>query len=136
MSSSDIKLLRDNGICVVVCKDPAKVKFLDPIPSVSDRSTIEVAAIKMSRLLLNRCWGDISTSSVLDHGDFAKLFVSCLVTGTPLDRNGTPEEKLAEQARWAKIEEVRKIAREEARAERKVQKEALSKSSATETKAA
>jgi hypothetical protein len=32
MSPEDIKLLNENGLCVVIVKEPAKVRFVDPIP--------------------------------------------------------------------------------------------------------
>ena len=38
MDKENIDLLRENGICVVVAKDPAKVRFVDPIPAVASRT--------------------------------------------------------------------------------------------------
>ncbi len=31
MSDEDIKAIRDNDVCVVIAKDPALVRFVDPI---------------------------------------------------------------------------------------------------------
>lgn len=33
MSADDVKLLNENGICVVIATDPSKVKFVDPLPA-------------------------------------------------------------------------------------------------------
>ncbi len=54
MSAESIKELRDNGICVVEAKDPACVKFLDPIPAAQGRTNVEDAAIQLSRKILNK----------------------------------------------------------------------------------
>lgn len=123
-SDSARKQLKDNGICVVVAKDPAKVRFMDPIPAISSRSAMEGACIKMSRLLLNRMWGDFTTSGHLTQEDIVKMFVSFLVEGTDLGKDPTKsetEKEVYDQAHW---DEVRKIAREDARAEREAQKQA------------
>jgi hypothetical protein len=45
MDDENIKLLRENDICVVVAEDPAKVRFVDPIPAASNRAQMEQAAI-------------------------------------------------------------------------------------------
>lgn len=118
MSEQNIKTLRDNDICVVVAKDPAKVKFIDPIPSVSNRTQIENACIKLSRILLNGQWGDTYNQNELGRAQFSVLFLKCLMTGTPLDHRGTFEEQREFIIATEKAEEFRRIAREEARAER------------------
>lgn len=122
MSETDIESLRKNDLCVVVSDDPAAIKFLDPIPASSSRTKIEDAAIKLSRMLLNKTWGNYSQSGMLSHSDFATIYCSILMEGTPLDRNPTKEEN--EQALFAqeKREEIKRIAREEARAERAAKK--------------
>jgi len=120
MSPEDIGLLRENGICVVVSANPAAVKFVDPIPAMSSRTTIEDAAIKLSRKLL---------AGELVGGDYRKniatLYVDILSKGTPLDVNGTKEEQEARVFDSAKRDELVRLAREEAKLERaaaKVQK--------------
>jgi len=91
MSEADIAELRKNDLCVVVAKDPAKVKFVDPIPAQSSRTQIEDAAIKLSRVLLNRQWGKWTNSPSLDHSDLSRIYASLLLVGTPLDgSNSTP----------------------------------------------
>lgn len=113
MSAEDIKTLRDNGICVVVATDPAKVKFVDPIPSVSSRTEIENAAIQLSRRLFR---GDLFPPN---RKDFANLYIDCLIKGTPLDSNYV-EPAIREKAVFdtAKEDELKRLAREEAKAER------------------
>lgn len=121
MSEADMKLLRENQICVVVAKDPAKVKFVDPIPAASSRTQIENAAIQLSRRCLK---GELFPNN---RGDFARLFVDCLVVGTPLDKDPTQAER--EQAFFnnVKEDELRRLAKEEARAERADAKAAKAK---------
>lgn len=113
MSPEHIKLLRDNGICVVVAKNPMSVRFVDPIPCQSSRTQIEDAAIKLSRKALN---GQIY------NGDgtkvFAEHYVKLLISGTPLDERGTQEDQEKRTFQLAKDDEIRRLAREEAKAER------------------
>jgi len=122
MSQADIKKLESNQICIVVARDPARVKFFDPIPAVSSRTEIENAAIKLSRLCLNGSW---TGSNTLDRKDLTKFFVEFLVKGTPLDPNGTREEVESGVYDNAKWDEIRRLAREDARAEREAKKKAL-----------
>lgn len=89
MSAEDIKKMEENGICVVVANDPAKVRFVDPIPAASSRTQIENAAINFSRKLLSK--GEWESHS-MDFGDICKWFCACLVIGTPLDPSGTAED--------------------------------------------
>lgn len=122
-SEGDLKLLRDNGICVVEAADPEKVKFVDPMPAVSSRTQIENAAIGLSRLLLNNTgpwkWNEDSC------GKFATMYAHMLIKGTPLDAAVDQTQRLNQQAfDDAKADELRKIAREEARAERTAKKAA------------
>lgn len=124
MSEADIKELRDNGLCVVVADDPAKVKFLDPIPSAAERTKIEDAAIELSRRVLASDFSNDSTS--VWKSEICRTFVDVLVKGTRLDMNPSQSELEAEAYNYAKIDEARKIAREDARkeaAERKAAKE-------------
>lgn len=113
MSDEDIKSLRDNGLCVVISKDPARLKFLDPIPSMAGRTKIEDAAIALSRKVLDsRTF--TQNGAYLERSSIAKLYVDLLVKGTSLDPNVELE------TRWyddAKAQEIQKIAREDARAE-------------------
>lgn len=113
MSDKDVNVLRENGLCVVVATDPAKVKFVDPIPSVSSRTQMEDAAIRLSRRLLR---GDLFANN---RRDFADLYVDCLIKGTSLDANYVePEIREAAVFNAAKEDELRRLAREEAKAER------------------
>lgn len=117
MSPEDIKLLRDNDLCVVVAKNPALVKFIDPIPAQSCRTQIEDAAIKLSRKLLSgEVWDETTRANI------SKMYVDILIRGTPLDRRGTAEEQEKLFFDEAKADEIRKLAREEAKAERESQK--------------
>lgn len=113
ISDKDLRALRENGLCVVEAKNPSAVKFIDPIPALSSRSQIENAAIQLSRKLLS---GDLVGHEYKK--EVANLFVSLLVKGSPLDPNPTPSEKEAATFQQEKLDEIRKIAREEARAEK------------------
>lgn len=116
MSVDDIKLLCQNDLCVVVAKDPGAVKFVDPLPAASCRTQIEDAAIKLSRRLLN--WQGMNASYGVTHADVSKMFAAILVDGTPLDPNPTNEERERAYFTQEKMDEIRRLAREEARAER------------------
>ena len=120
MSAEHQQMLRDNGLCVVEAEKPELVRFMDPISTVADRSRIEQAAIEMSRLLLNRRWGHVSTSALIGHGEFARLFCDCLVAGTSLAGNYVSPATIFKNA---KRDEIQRLAREEAKAERKAAKE-------------
>lgn len=117
MSKANIAELRKNEFCIVECKDPARVKFIDPIPAMSQRGKIEDAAIRLSRLLLNaQAWS--KPDGYWTAQAIAKTYVEILVEGTPLDSRGTKEERESSCYDTARMEEVQKIAREDARAER------------------
>lgn len=118
----DIKKLEDNGICAVVAKHPERVKFVDPIPCQSSRTQIENAAIKLSRILLNRTWGNFYNSDTLGQREFAHMYVACLTEGTPLDRNGTIQDQECAIITAARRDELAKLARQDARSEREVAK--------------
>lgn len=120
-------MLRDNGLCVVVSEDPAKVKFLDPIPAISQRTKVEQAAVELSRILLNGQWGHYDSANHIGRSTFAQIYIDLLMKGTALDKHGSQEEQeeqLKKQARW---DELSKLAREEARAERAAKKAAEGK---------
>lgn len=115
LNDEALTLLRENGLCVIVADDPSKVRFLDPIPSASSRTSIESAAVKLSRILLNGMWGNYSTSGVIGRDEFCKIFVDILVDGTPLQKGPTQAEVEKREYDAAHLDEVRKIAREDAR---------------------
>lgn len=116
MSPEDIKSLQENHFCVVVASDPSKVKFLDPIPAISSRTAIENSAIQLSRSILR---GDIYRDQ---RHHFAQMFMDILVKGTPLDPQPQKEEVERNIFDNAKADEIRRLAREEAKAERAAQK--------------
>jgi hypothetical protein len=112
MAQSEIKLLRDNGICVVTAKDPAKIKFVDPLPAASSRTQIEDAAIKLSRTILKQ-----GTYNEESRANMAKMFVDLVVSGTALDPRPSQAEAEKREYDQARLEEVRRLAREDAKAE-------------------
>jgi len=116
VSDPDIQLLRDNDLCVVVAKEPGAVKFLDPLPVASSRDQIENAAIQLSRRLLR---GDILANY---RGELCSLFARILVEGTPLQPGPTQAENEKDNYDVARIDEVRRLAREDAKAERAAKK--------------
>jgi hypothetical protein len=124
MSDKDMQLLRDNGICVVTAEDPARVKFVDPIPVVSSRTQVENAAIQLSRHVLGGIGRCSITNGTQSRVDILRQYIDLLVAGTPLDPNPPREQIEKEIFNTEKAAEIRKIAREEARAERQAKKEA------------
>ncbi len=118
MSEENIKLLRENDLCVVIAKDPCKVKFVDPIPAVSSRTQMETAALKLSRVLLNGAWGNWTNANLVSHSDIARIYTDILIAGTPLDKNGSNEEREQRYFNDEKMSEIRRLAREDAKAER------------------
>ena len=119
VSDADVQLLRNNGLCVVVSENPAAIKFIDPLPALSSRTQIEHAAILLSRKILNKdtCpWNDDT------RGNVARMFVEILAKGTPLDVRGTREEQDQRAFDDAKLCEIQRLAREEAKAERLAEK--------------
>jgi|SRR6185369_4432542 len=130
MSAEDIKILRDNELCVVVAKDPAKVRFTDPIPASSSRTEIENAAIKLSRKVLNPLtWSDRDYAKT-----FTAFFVEILLEGTPLGSGPTQKEKEDAVYNNEKIETIRCLAREDAKAEREAAKAEKVKADAAKQK--
>lgn len=122
LDAADRKALEENGVCVVVAKDPAKVRFMDPLPAASSRTQIEQAAIKFSRILLHRQWGKYNTNGLIGTDTFARIYVDCLVEGTALDQSGTVEEQEQRHYDSHRRDELARIAREDARAERAAKK--------------
>lgn len=114
MSEEHIKLLRENELCVVVAKNPAVVKFVDPLPVITQRTKVEAAAIALSRKVLNPgFWTSNDTRQLM-----AQTYVDILINGTPLQKGPTQEELEKEIFDEAKRDELCKLAREEAKAER------------------
>jgi hypothetical protein len=120
MSEANIEELRKNDLCVVVAEDPAKVKFVDPIPAQSSRTQIEDAAIRLSRRILNGNHG----YTVETTAHFSKMFVELLICGTPLDAQGDEHERRQRHYDWAFKDEIEKLARADAKAEREAKKKA------------
>ena len=112
VSDDDIKKLNDNGLCTVVAKDPGAVKFLDPIPSTAQRGKIEQAAIELSRRILS------NQANYANRTDILTTYVSILVAGTPLDPRQSQEERDQKIFDMTKDEEIRRLARVEAKEER------------------
>lgn len=121
LSAEDVKKLEANDICVVVASDPAKVRFMDPIPAVSSRTEMEQAAIRLSRILLH---GQHNAGGHISRSDIASLYVNILVEGTPLGARGSLEEQEKEWAAIARRQEVERLAREETHAAREAKKKA------------
>lgn len=113
VSPEDVALLRENGLCVVVASDPAKVKFLDSVPVQASRTEIEHAAIQLSRRLLK---GELVGTDY--RKNITALYVDLLVKGTPLDPDPPRAEREREIFDATKADELRRLAREEAKAER------------------
>jgi hypothetical protein len=112
MTAENLKLLNDNGICTVECKNPALVKFLDPIPSSAQRGKIEQAAIQLFRKLIGVQDQTLYRSTIIE------WYVKALAEGSSLQQGPTQEEQeakmFADEKRW----ELQRLAREEAKAER------------------
>lgn len=127
MTAGDIQLLNNNGICTVVAKNPAAVKFLDPIPSAAERTKTEDAAIALGRKIMNKgFWTNDSTRS-----EICKAYVDLLVKGTSLDPLPSIKEREQELFDTEKANEIRRLAREEAKAERAAKKKAKEASKAS-----
>lgn len=123
ISDEDIKQLRENDLCVVVAKDPSAVKFVDPIPAMSSRTQIDRAAIALSRVVLNGHWGNYTNCSSISRQDAARIYVDCLTQGTPLAATYRDPEVVAKEIfDTEKANELRRLAREEAKKERATQK--------------
>lgn len=130
MSAESIKVLNDNDICTVEAKDPSQIKFVDPIPAISNRTEIEVACIKLSRFLMIESTNDYSVT----RKEIASYYLKFLSEGTPLDRNGTHEEQKKRIYDMAFADEVDKIARQDARDEAKRKRDEKAAKKAAEKK--
>jgi hypothetical protein len=121
MDEKNMQMLRDNGLCVVMVSSPEAVKFLDTIPAMMGRSLPEQAAIKLSRKLFDeRTYreSDYETSNGgLLREDVARMYADILIKGTELDPEPTKAERERKIYDDSRDEEIRKIAREEAREE-------------------
>lgn len=136
MTQEQAGILRANGICVVTCKDPARVKFVDPLPVVTSRNEVENAAIRLCRMLMNWQWPNGVTfgdQTSIGKNTVAKMYVDLLLQGSSLDANGTKEEQEHKLYEKEKREELWRIAREDARAERAAAKAKSKKSQPTAT---
>lgn len=129
LSDADVQLLRENDLCVVVADDPSKVRFVDPIPAMSSRTEIENAAIQLSRKLLNG--NGFDQNGVIGQRGVASLYVNLLVKGTPLQHGQTQAEKDAEEREFARVQELRRLGREDAKAEHEAKKAAKAASKGT-----
>jgi len=118
MKPQDIAKLTANGICIVECKDPARVKFLDPIPSAASRSKIEQAAIMLSQKIMRQgYWSDPATRNLV-----IATYFDILVKGTPLDPLRVLEQEIFDEE---KENEIRRLARVEAKEQRDAAKKAI-----------
>lgn len=123
MSSKDKEKLTKNNICVVEAETPSLVKFVDSVPEIASRTQIEQAAIQLSRKILQRStWNNDDTAK-----EMAKMYVDLLIKGTPLDSRPTQAEQEKQIFDEAKADELRRLAREEAKAERAAAKMAKKK---------
>jgi hypothetical protein len=131
VSEADIEVLRKNGLCVVVAKEPSLVKFMDPIPAVVGRTAVEDAAIQLSRKILTKgFWNDTGGT----RKEIATAYYDILIKGTALDPNPSKKEREEEIFSLAKADELRRLAREEAKAERAAAKAAKKKESTVTSK--
>ena len=129
MKAADIKRLNDNGLCVVEAKDPAAVRFVDPIPVSAARTKIETAAIELSRkIMAPGFWNNTGTRD-----EMSRIFVDLLVKGTRLDPRDSQEEVERQTYDITRLDEVRQIAREDARAKRAADVTAAKATDATAT---
>lgn len=126
MTKEDMDRLRENDLCVVEAKEPALVKFVDPIPSVSSRTQIEDAAIQLSRRLMSPNFWQAGRDSQT-RLTCVRTFVDILLKGTPLDPDKTQQEIEREIFDAEKVSELKRLAREEAKAERAAAKAATKK---------
>lgn len=121
MSAKDKEKLTKNGICVVETETPSLVKFVDSVPEIASRTQIEQAAIQLSRKVLDKnTW--IYNSGT--EKDMAKLYIDLLIKGTVLDPRPNQEEQEKQIFDQAKADELRRLAKEEAKAERNAAKTA------------
>lgn len=129
MSEKDKEKLTENNICVVEAEEPSLVKFVDSVPEIASRTQIEQAAIQLSRKILDKnTWNYNSDTSK----EMAKLYIDLLVKGTPLDPRPTQAEQEKQIFDLAKADELRRLAREEAKEERTASKKAVQQDKKTQ----
>jgi hypothetical protein len=90
MSAEHMEQLRANGICVVECKDPDGVRFLEPPPA--DYSICERAAIELFRSISSQ------RGSMLDRQNLIDQYVAILLRGSCM----APPHHVPEPKRGAK----------------------------------
>jgi len=129
MSPEHIKKLQENDLCVVEADNPALVKFVDPIPAMKDRSKVEDAALRFSRILLTGRGLNNGTSYNSSHSEICRLYVSCLLEGTDLSAGPTQQEREQAYFNAEKMDEIRRLARQEAKEERDAAKKAIQEKS-------
>lgn len=131
LSKEDIEKLNANDICTVESQDPTAIKFVDPIPSATNRNEIENAAVEMLRTLIGTEWWSQFTDRRPYRSNVLTLYVECLARNSPLDPKQPSRADMVERERKifdaAKDEEIREIAREEAREERAAKRAAKAK---------
>ena len=115
VSKEDVKKLNNNGICTVVAKNPASLQFVDPIPSLSSQTQMENASIMLSRKLLSGHGYVYDNFGKIGRLDIIRLYVELLIEGTSLDVRGTKEEQRQKLFEDEKDNELRRLARVEAR---------------------
>lgn len=123
LSDEDVERLRQNELCVIIAADPAALRFLDPIPAASQRGKMESAAIELSRRILH---GQVTGTNLVSRDEAAKLFMLLLTKGTSLGKV-TIQEEYERIFTEEKEMEIRRLAREEAKAERAAKKASSSK---------
>lgn len=128
ISKDDIARLDENGVLVVEAKDPAALRCIDPLPVQSSRTQIEHAAIQLSRRLLSG--QGFGGNGYTTHASITALYVELLAKGTPLQPGPTQEEIEQRIMTNEREAELRRIAREEARAEREAKKKTAGKKAA------
>lgn len=89
VTPEDIQQLRDNGICVIEAKEPANVRFVEPLESSLGQDDFARAAIQLTRRIL--C-GEVGGFA---KGDCSKLLAEILIKGSPIDPAETPQEYAA-----------------------------------------
>jgi hypothetical protein len=78
VSATDIKRLRDNGLCVIEAVDPSLVRFTEP--PITGKPVLEKAALELSQRLLN---GD--RFQCVDQNWVRALYAWYATKGTSLD---------------------------------------------------
>lgn len=82
VSKADIKELRENGICVIVAKDPSVVRFIEPPPNGYNEQ--EKAAIKLCRYLVRR-----DNTASCGRQEIMALLAHFFIEGSPLQTVAT-----------------------------------------------